>query len=250
MRPRCYRLMARPILSSLHTSSSSQIDRLEHTLQLIEKQRNTSRQNHPIPPSPRFHSNRDAKRYSSRDDLVLIVTRKGAYHKTNWYRPFLQELSMLQKQGRNSCIISEMSLQNEALPRVPSRPLGGGKNKRRVRQIALTHPPFVYCDRTGRLLSVVLVGHRQLLAALGTTRSEYTTTILRCHSLAETVLVHAATVVRLKCSFHLFMLILIYYCFNFKGHRYPRLGCKITHNFRNNKELNDFSPTNRCFFVK
>ena len=78
----------------------------------------------------------------------------------------------------------------------------------------LAHHPFVVCDRAERLLSVILVRHCQLLATLGTARSEYATAVLRGHSLAETVLVHAATIVRLKCSFHfiaLFNLLLYAY---------------------------------------
>ena len=50
---------------------------------------------------------------------------------------------------------------------------------------------------------MVLVRYSELLAAMGTTGSQYTTAILGGHALAEAMLVHAATVVRLKCSFHL-----------------------------------------------
>jgi len=42
---------------------------------------------------------------------------------------------------------------------------------------------------------------------MSTTVSQYTTTILSCHSLTESMLVHTATVVWLKCSLHL----IIYY---------------------------------------
>jgi hypothetical protein len=52
------------------------------------------------------------------------------------------------------------------------------------------------------LLSVMLVRNGQLLTALSAARSQYTATVLRCHTLAEAMLVYAATVVRLKCSFH------------------------------------------------
>ena len=51
------------------------------------------------------------------------------------------------------------------------------------------------------LLAVVLVRDGQFLAAMSTTCG---------HSLAEAVLVDATAVVRLKCSFHLYLL-LIYY---------------------------------------
>ena len=52
----------------------------------------------------------------------------------------------------------------------------------------------------------MLAGHRQLLAAMGTAGGQHATTILCCHSLTETVLVYTATVVWLKCSFHLVIL--------------------------------------------
>lgn len=54
------------------------------------------------------------------------------------------------------------------------------------------------------LLSVVLVRNSKLLTTLGTAGGKHTTTILGCHSLTETVLVHSSSVVGLKCSFHLF----------------------------------------------
>ena len=64
-----------------------------------------------------------------------------------------------------------------------------------------------------KLLSVVLVRNGQLLTALGAAGSQHTTAILSCHALTEAMLVHAATVVGLKCSFHcpsvLFLLLLL-----------------------------------------
>ena len=62
------------------------------------------------------------------------------------------------------------------------------------------------------LLAVVLVRDGQFLAAMSTTGSQHATAILCGHSLAEAVLVDATAVVRLKCSFHLYLL-LIYYLF-------------------------------------
>ena len=53
------------------------------------------------------------------------------------------------------------------------------------------------------LFSVMFVRNSELLPAASTTRRQYTATVLRCHSLAEAVLVHSSSVVRLKCSFHL-----------------------------------------------
>ena len=54
------------------------------------------------------------------------------------------------------------------------------------------------------------VGNGELLAALSATRSQYTAAISSCHSLTETVLVVTATVVGLKCSFHIFLLLNYY----------------------------------------
>ena len=52
---------------------------------------------------------------------------------------------------------------------------------------------------------MVLVRNSQFLTTLGATRSQYATAVLRCHALAEAMLVHAAAVVRLECSFHLLL---------------------------------------------
>lgn len=62
------------------------------------------------------------------------------------------------------------------------------------------------------LLAVVLVRDGQFLASMSATGSQHATAILCGHSLAEAVLVDATAVVRLKCSFHLYLL-LIYYLF-------------------------------------
>lgn len=58
---------------------------------------------------------------------------------------------------------------------------------------------------------MMLIGYSELLAAVGATGSQYTTAILSGHSLTEAMLVHTAAVVRLKCSFHLLIRILICY---------------------------------------
>ena len=83
-----------------------------------------------------------------------------------------------------------------------------------------------------RLFTVALVRYSQLLAAMSAARSQHATTILCCHTLAETMLVYAAAIVRLKCSFH--CLIFIYLLL------FTLLGCKITHYFLNDKELHLF----------
>ena len=54
---------------------------------------------------------------------------------------------------------------------------------------------------------MVLVRDGELLAALGTARSQYAATVLGSHALTETMLVHAAAIVRLECSFHCFLLL-------------------------------------------
>ena len=85
----------------------------------------------------------------------------------------------------------------------------------------LASPEDLTCR--SRLLSVVLVRYCQLLAAMCAARSQYATTILCSHTLTETMLVHAATIVRLKCSLHC---LIIFYLLIF-----TLLGCKITHYF-------------------
>jgi hypothetical protein len=69
-------------------------------------------------------------------------------------------------------------------------------------------------DEMRSLLSVVLVRDSELLAAMGTTGSQYATTILGGHTLTEAMLVHTAAIVRLKCSLHL-LFVFYYYCFIF-----------------------------------
>jgi hypothetical protein len=68
--------------------------------------------------------------------------------------------------------------------------------------------PLIGLLPTNGLLSVILVRNGQLLAALCTARSQDATAILCGHALAETMLVYAATIVRLKCSFHCFIICL------------------------------------------
>ena len=70
----------------------------------------------------------------------------------------------------------------------------------------LASPEDLTCR--SRLLSVVLVRYCQLLAAMCAARSQYATTILCSHTLTETMLVHAATIVRLKCSLHCLIIFL------------------------------------------
>ena len=83
--------------------------------------------------------------------------------------------------------------------------------------------PLIVQMPTNGLLSVILVRYGQLLAALCTARSQDAAAILGGHALAETMLVHAATVVGLKCSFHCLIVLFLLFVLT--------LGCKITHIF-------------------
>ena len=74
--------------------------------------------------------------------------------------------------------------------------------------------PGRYSACTG-LFSVVLVRYCQLLAAMSAARSQHAATILCSHALAEAMLVYAATIVRLKCSFHCLILIYLLYVHTF-----------------------------------
>ena len=76
-----------------------------------------------------------------------------------------------------------------------------------VASVWLASPDDITCR--SRLLSVVLVRYCQLLAAMCAARSQYATTILGSHTLTETMLVHATTIVRLKCSW----IVIMPYCF-------------------------------------
>jgi hypothetical protein len=49
---------------------------------------------------------------------------------------------------------------------------------------------------------VTLVADSELFATLSAARSQYAAAILGSHALAEAMLVHAAAIVWLKCSFH------------------------------------------------
>ena len=78
-----------------------------------------------------------------------------------------------------------------------------------------------------------LVRYGQFLATLCATVCQYTATIGSSHSLTKTVLVVAATVVWLKCSFHDLYLFI---CFRTK---YVS-GCKITYFFEYNQTFLPF----------
>ena len=54
---------------------------------------------------------------------------------------------------------------------------------------------------------MMLVADGQLLAAFGAAAGQHAAAVLRGHALAEAMLVHAAAVVGLKCSFHRFFIL-------------------------------------------
>ena len=67
------------------------------------------------------------------------------------------------------------------------------------------------------LLTVPFVGNGELLATLSAARCQYAAAICSCHSLTETVLVVAATVVGLKCSFHIYLCLIIMFRITIRG---------------------------------
>jgi hypothetical protein len=67
---------------------------------------------------------------------------------------------------------------------------------------------------------MILVRNGQLLATFSTTRSQNATTICSGHSLTETVLVVTATVVGLKCSFHILFCLLFVCLYRFGVQNY------------------------------
>ena len=88
----------------------------------------------------------------------------------------------------------------------PSDEIHAHKKTGRSKTLVLLLPVFSLssiekCLPQG-LLAVVLVRNCQFFTSLGTACGEHATAVLCCHSLTETMLVHAAAVVRLKCSFH------------------------------------------------
>ena len=125
------------------------------------------------------------------------------------------------------------------------KPKGGGSiTKKTGTSHAL--PVLFLCGSMNHLLSVVLIGNGEFLAALGAARSQHTTTVLGGHSLTETVLVHSPAIVGLKCSFH------YYYVFIFIVFAKPRpystfWGAKVLISFETTKFSSIFSVF-FCFF--
>ena len=101
------------------------------------------------------------------------------------------------------------------------------------------------CSAFPALLAVVLARNGQLLATLGSAGCQYATAIGSGHSLTETVLVYAATVVGLKCSFHNSMLFCLFVIVLSRrpafGTGSSVSGCKIRHFFSISQTLVRFS---------
>ena len=66
---------------------------------------------------------------------------------------------------------------------------------------------------------MVLVRNSEFLTAVCTAGSKYATTILGLHTLTETMLVHAATIVWLKCSFHFIRYLSVLLCICYSPQR-------------------------------
>ena len=104
-----------------------------------------------------------------------------------------------------------------SLRAIQSQYIASPKKEKEVKSPLLLSLPFCW---KSSLLTVPFVGNGELLAALSATCGQHATAVLRCHSLTETVLVIAATVVGLKCSFHI-----VCYCLIIMSH--SDSGCKI-----------------------
>lgn len=98
---------------------------------------------------------------------------------------------------------------------------------------------FSYVKANLCLLAMPLVRNGQLLATLGAAACQYTTTIGSSHSLTETVLVSAAAVRGLECSFHSYVLFLFVFTQWVSG-------CKITYFFVNDQT---FLPFFLVFYI-
>ena len=82
----------------------------------------------------------------------------------------------------------------------------GIKNKKEVSWAYFFSISAQFCKL---LLAVNFVRYSQLLATFGAAACQYSATVLGSHSLTETVLVVAATVVGLECSFHFLIFVII-----------------------------------------
>lgn len=92
------------------------------------------------------------------------------------------------------------------------------KTKKEAKSTFTSFCPLIYSKGCG-LLSVILVRYGQLLAAVCTTGSQNSAAVLGGHALAETMLVHAATIVWLKCSFHFIRYLSVLLCICYSPQR-------------------------------
>ena len=112
------------------------------------------------------------------------------------------------------------------------------KNRKEVRM-----PLLLFCflsEKTASgLFFVVLAGNGQFLAAFGTTRGQYLTSIRGGHSFAESMFSFSPLGVGLIRSFHCYIMFLLFV---------PDSGCKIRHFFQIKQALSHFPPQLLCFF--
>ena len=124
------------------------------------------------------------------------------------------------------------------------------KTKKEAKSTFTSFCPLIYSKGCG-LLSVILVRYGQLLAAVCTTGSQNSAAVLGGHALAETMLVHAATIVRLKCSFHFLILFIVIIRFTLsddKSHFCGLQAAKLRIIFEITKFLRVFSLIISVFF--
>ena len=112
------------------------------------------------------------------------------------------------RQGREHRRLHESGKGNDGSGHSLSR-IANQTDKGRVQSLTALHPSLICQECVCGLLPVSFVGNGELLATFCTTAGQDATAISGCHSLTETVLVVAATVVGLKCSFHIFLCLFI-----------------------------------------
>ena len=92
------------------------------------------------------------------------------------------------------------------------------------------------------LLAMAFVADGQLLATLGAAAGQHAAAVLRGHALAEAMLVHAAAIVRLKCSFHRSIFFVNLLLFDVKSGAKPTFrAAKLHKSFQLRKKYLKFS---------
>lgn len=101
------------------------------------------------------------------------------------------------------------------------------------------------------LFAVIFVRNSEFLTTFCPARCKHATAILCCHTLTETMLVHATTIVRLKCSFHFLILFIVIIRFTLsddKSHFCGLQAAKLRIIFEITKFLRVFSLIISVFF--